>query len=1016
MLHNLLAFQSLSRCSLSAHTKPWFFLTGGSFVRRKQLHRRAVALVLLLGLSASLSLAQTIRYITPSGAGSRNGTSWTNALAGGSLQTAIDASQPGDQVWVASGIYKPTTGLDRFVNFSMKDGVAIYGGFRGSETSLSQRPAINPITGQPSSTTLSGDLGTPGDNADNSHHVIISDNLSASAILDGFVLTGGNAPTRASDRAYLGGGGGGMLLVGGAPQITNCTFINNACRDDAVGGALLIRGDYVDFQAVAQPRLTNCLFKDNVALRGGAVANANQTVGRSKAFFINCIFDGNVANRGGAMYNDGAGGVADPQLVNCSLLNNSAIDFAGYDYALVLPSGGAIYNDGGFSVSRPVLTNCSLLNNSAGNGGAIYTAEYTMTLVNCVLWGNGGSNTIGYFFTAPNVVATNCLFESSETDYVGTNCLTTNTSPFAGTTTTMLAATSPAINTGLNSATGLAGVTTDLAGSPRVNNCIVDMGAYEFQSTSTASITRQPASSSLVCTGTSVVVSVATAGQVSAYQWYRNGTVISNQTLATLTLPNTTTANTGRYNVVITAGCSSLTSTAFNLTVLSSQTPDYQPLVDLYNATNGPGWTNKSNWLNSCIPCGWAGVTCDGNNRVTRLNLFNNNLNGSLPASLSALTSLQTLDLQSNNLSGTLPSSFSALINLQTLNVSINSLSGSIPTSFSALTNLRELLLFNTELSGPIPDGLSALTALQTLDLHNGQLSGPIPGNLSALTNLQTLDLSGNQLSGCLPASLSSFCGKVSVNINNNPSLPGGGDFTAFCQNGTGSQLVVNQYPSSASACVGSPFSFSVVARGATSYEWYKENQRLAETGSVLSFSAVSTADAGTYRVVVNGACGDFRPGAFTLTVRSDGPCARPDLVPILYTRPTTVYGTTPITVTVDVIEINNLASSGLITVRVAKDAKVSLSFDPGATAINGRDVQNSRWGFDADSSPGYYTLTTSSVVGAGNRLSFGLSGTLSPGATTGVLTLSAVVMGASGGEVRVNNNVDADKIDYFNK
>ncbi|GAB4038615.1 hypothetical protein GCM10028774_37460 [Spirosoma jeollabukense] len=950
-----------------------------------------MGLVVLLFIgSAPLSQAQTIRYVTQSGNGSQTGESWANAFSGSQLQAVINGAPAGGQVWVARGTYKPTTGLDRSVNFSMKEGVAIYGGFRGTETSLSQRPDVNPITGQPSSTTLSGDLGTPGDKADNSYHIIISDNVSASSILDGFVLAGGNAPTRASDRAYLGGGGGGMLITGGVPQITNCAFVNNACQDDAIGGALLIRGDEIEFGAVAQPRLTNCLFENNVALRGGAVANANQTTGSSKAFFINCIFDGNVANRGGAMYNDGAGGVADPQLINCSLLNNSAIEFAGYEFAVVGPSGGAMYNSGGFSPSRPVLTNCSLLNNSAANrGGAIFTAEYTMTLINCVLWGNGGSNTIGYFFTASNVVATNCLFESSETDYVGTNCLTTDTSPFAGTTTTMLAATSPAINTGLNSASALVGITTDLVGNPRVNNCIVDMGAYEFQST--ASITRQPVSSSTVCTGTSVVVSVATTGQVSAYQWYRDGTVITNQTSATLTLPSTTTANMGRYNVVVTAGCSSLTSTAFSLTVTPSS-PDYQPLVDLYNSTNGANWVNKTNWLTGCTPCGWYGVTCT-NGRVTGLNLINNNLVGTLPASLSVLTTLQSLELGAN------------------------ALTGGIPTGISNLTALQTLNLSRTQLGGTIPASLGQLTQLQNLLLNESALTGTLPASLGSLSQLQNLQLYTNQLSGCFPGSYTALCGRAQISFTGNPNLPGGGDFGAFCSNGTGSELVISQAPSSATACVGSPFSFSFVAQGAASYQWYKDGQRLAESGPVLSFSSVSGADAGTYQVYINYAC---RPGAvqsdyFTLTVRSDGACPVSDLVPLLYVSPGLVYGPSSVSVIVSVVNVGALATNGPINLRISRDPMLQLSLPASATTVGSRTVQNAQWSLDS-SDPDVYVLRTSQVIGSGSQLSVGLVGSLVVGNTRGQLSVSAVVEGGSGGEVRITNNVDAEKMDYFNK
>ncbi|MBD2754851.1 DUF6923 family protein [Spirosoma validum] len=137
-----------------------------------------------------------------------------------------------------------------------------------------------------------------------------------------------------------------------------------------------------------------------------------------------------------------------------------------------------------------------------------------------------------------------------------------------------------------------------------------------------------------------------------------------------------------------------------------------------------------------------------------------------------------------------------------------------------------------------------------------------------------------------------------------------------------------------------------------------------------------------------------------------------PDLTPIIYARPSTVYGTTDITVVVDVVELLSIPTSGTIVVKVTKDSKVALTFPPGATTINGKSVQNGSWTYTSDAS--YHVLTTSRVVPAGDKLSFGFTGRLTPGATSGSLTVSTVIIGGSGGEVKVNNNADADKIDYF--
>lgn len=140
---------------------------------------------------------------------------------------------------------------------------------------------------------------------------------------------------------------------------------------------------------------------------------------------------------------------------------------------------------------------------------------------------------------------------------------------------------------------------------------------------------------------------------------------------------------------------------------------------------------------------------------------------------------------------------------------------------------------------------------------------------------------------------------------------------------------------------------------------------------------------------------------------------ALPDLTPIFQARPSTVYGETPITVIVDVVEVNSVSTNGVITVKIPKDPRITLNFDPARTALNRRLVQNSAWSFSGPSG-GFYTLTTNQVIAAGDVLSFGLTGSLAPGATTGVLTASSIIVGGSGGENRFDNNNDADKIDYF--
>ena len=178
-------------------------------------------------------------------------------------------------------------------------------------------------------------------------------------------------------------------------------------------------------------------------------------------------------------------------------------------------------------------------------------------------------------------------------------------------------------------------------------------------------------------------------------------------------------------------------------------------LIALYEATDGANWTDNTNWLSDAPLDEWYGVTTDANGRVTRLSLYDNELSGSIPASLGDLTDLQRLSLSSNELSGSIPASLGDLTNLKDLGLGGNELSGSIPASLGDLTNLatpvswpHPIIGFDSRLVGrPHQPEIR-------LSLPYNELSGSIPASLGNLTNLLSLSLGVNQLSGSIPASL----------------------------------------------------------------------------------------------------------------------------------------------------------------------------------------------------------------------------------------------------------------------
>ncbi|KAI8615754.1 hypothetical protein BC830DRAFT_1218327 [Chytriomyces sp. MP71] len=81
-------------------------------------------------------------------------------------------------------------------------------------------------------------------------------------------------------------------------------------------------------------------------------------------------------------------------------------------------------------------------------------------------------------------------------------------------------------------------------------------------------------------------------------------------------------------------------------------------------------------------------------------------------------------------LTGSLPASLGALSYLQSLDLSENHFSGEIPASYANLTALTLLNLADNSLSGPFPKGLSELPLLNALFLQNNHISGALPSNL----------------------------------------------------------------------------------------------------------------------------------------------------------------------------------------------------------------------------------------------------------------------------------------------
>ncbi|KAA8516311.1 hypothetical protein F0562_016604 [Nyssa sinensis] len=147
-------------------------------------------------------------------------------------------------------------------------------------------------------------------------------------------------------------------------------------------------------------------------------------------------------------------------------------------------------------------------------------------------------------------------------------------------------------------------------------------------------------------------------------------------------------------------------------------------------------------------PCTWFHITCNQDNRVTRVDLGNSNLSGHLVPELGQLEHLQYLELYKNNIQGT------------------------IPVELGNLKSLISLDLYNNNISGTIPSSLGKLKSLVFLRLNDNQLTGKIPRELVGISSLKVVDVSNNNLCGTIPTT-GPFERIPLNNFENNPRLEG---------------------------------------------------------------------------------------------------------------------------------------------------------------------------------------------------------------------------------------------------
>lgn len=364
------------------------------------LGRCASVILLVASLSqASTSSADVILYVDDDAPTGGDGLSWDSAyrFLQDAFAYASDPDQEVKEIRVGQGIYQPDrnernpqgTGK-RESTFHLINGIAIMGGYAGIDADDPDARDIELYE-----TILSGDLasddGPPGsfENYDeNSYHIVTGSIIDETAILDGFVITSGNAIIADSYDF-----GAGIFMINGRPKINNCILTLNTAR----------RGAGMYNTNNSNPTVTNCIFSRNMAVSGSSTGGGMYNGNGSSPLVSNCHFLENNAITGGGLFTKNSS----PVIIECTFIMNSASR-----------GGAASFLSGG----APIMVGCTFENNwSEDTGGALLARdEVNISITNCDFLDNSATNEGGAVDIKCNSSSLNgCTFSRNTADYNG---------------------------------------------------------------------------------------------------------------------------------------------------------------------------------------------------------------------------------------------------------------------------------------------------------------------------------------------------------------------------------------------------------------------------------------------------------------------------------------------------------------------------------------------------------------------------------------------------------------------
>ncbi|MCK5354233.1 MAG: hypothetical protein KAJ63_03880, partial [Methyloprofundus sp.] len=145
-----------------------------------------------------------------------------------------------------------------------------------------------------------------------------------------------------------------------------------------------------------------------------------------------------------------------------------------------------------------------------------------------------------------------------------------------------------------------------------------------------------------------------------------------------------------------------MTASSPSLSQVSITAEERDALIALYEATDGASWKQNTGWLGEeGTECEWFGIDCSESRHGKRIMiaLAHNGLKGFIPAEISQISTIRSLDLSNNQLTGSIPAEIGLISSLGNLNLSHNQLSGAIPDELCDVS-LRNLRLDNNQFSG----------------------------------------------------------------------------------------------------------------------------------------------------------------------------------------------------------------------------------------------------------------------------------------------------------------------------